>query len=67
MITSVVLNGLLGFGMLIAVLFCLGDVKLALDSPTGFPFMQVFLTATGTNEGASLMVCTQKKPPCSLY
>ena len=59
MLASVALNGALGLGILIATLFCLGDQELALKSPTGFPFIQVFLNATGTNGGASVMVCTR--------
>ena len=64
MLASVALNGALGLGMLIAALFCLGDKELALDSPTGFPFIEVFLNATGTNGAASVMVHTRidKKP-----
>ena len=34
MIASVLLNGGLGFAMLIAVLFCLGNVDNALNTPT---------------------------------
>jgi choline transport protein len=56
MITSVLLNGTLGFAMVIAALFCLGDAEAALESETGFPFMEVFLNATGTRLGATLMV-----------
>ena len=63
MLASVLLNGLLGFGILVATLFCLGDETLALASPTTFPFMQVFLTATGTNGGASLMVRAKDSHP----
>ncbi|KAL9116293.1 MAG: hypothetical protein Q9187_007182, partial [Circinaria calcarea] len=55
MLASVALNGVLGLGMLIAALFCLGDKELALDSRTGFPFIEVFLNATGTNGAASVM------------
>lgn len=34
MIASVLLNGSLGFAMLIAILFCLGNVNDALTTPT---------------------------------
>lgn len=56
MIASVALNGSLGFGMVIATLFCIGDVDDVLASATGFPFIQVFRNATGSNAGASAMV-----------
>jgi hypothetical protein len=56
MLASVILNGILGLSMVIAALFCLGDAAAALESPTGFPFIEVFLNATGTKKGATLMV-----------
>ena len=52
---SVLVNGSLGFGMLIAMLFCLGDIELALESPTGYPFMSIFLQATGSVAGTAVM------------
>ena len=48
LLTSTILSGFLGFGMLIAILFCLGDLDGALSSPTGFGFVEVFLQATGS-------------------
>ncbi|KAI1374517.1 amino acid transporter [Hypoxylon crocopeplum] len=55
MIFSILLNGVLGFGILVAVLFCLGDVDAALSSPTGFPFMEIFLQGVGSEQGAQTM------------
>ncbi|KAL3482413.1 amino acid/polyamine transporter I [Aspergillus californicus] len=61
---SVLINGMLGFGMLIALLFCLGDLDTALASPTGYPFMEIFRNGTGSVGGAAAMsaivivVCT---------
>ena len=46
---SVGINGVLGFGMLIGVLFCIGSIPNALDSPTGFTFIEVFTQALGSN------------------
>lgn len=54
---TLVINGSLGFGMVIAVLFCLGDLDAALESPTGFPFMEIFLRATNSVGGATTMCC----------
>ena len=59
MIASVGINGILGFSMLIATLFCLGDEQAVTDTPTHFPFMAVFHNATKSNAGASVMV----RPP----
>ena len=57
MISSMLLNGILGFGMLIAVLFCIGDITAALASPTGYPFMEIFLQATGNSpSGSTVMI-----------
>lgn len=56
MLASVALNGTLGFSMVLATLFCLGNVEDALASPTGFPFIQVFVNATGSKAGATAMV-----------
>ncbi|KAL4880520.1 amino acid/polyamine transporter I [Aspergillus karnatakaensis] len=52
---SVLINGSLGFAMLLAFLFCLGDLDRALASPTGYPFMEVFLSGTGSRGGAAAM------------
>ena len=53
---SVFINGLLGFGMTIALLFCMGNVKEALNSPTGkagFPAMYIFAQGTVLIAGAA--------------
>ncbi|KAJ5086877.1 amino acid permease [Penicillium alfredii] len=57
MMLAVGINGCLGFGMLIAVLFCVGDLEKALKSPTGYPFMDIFYQATGSLSG-SLTMCS---------
>lgn len=49
---SVLINGTLGFTMLIATLFCMGDVKAALTTPTGYPFIEIFHQATNSISGA---------------
>ncbi|THC97921.1 hypothetical protein EYZ11_002619 [Aspergillus tanneri] len=36
---TVLINGSLGFAMLLALLFCLGDIDKALQDPTGLPFI----------------------------
>lgn len=56
MLVSVFVNGALGFGMTIAVLFCIGDVSTVLNTATGYPFIQIFADATGSNGAASAMV-----------
>ncbi|KAJ5553126.1 hypothetical protein N7494_002504 [Penicillium frequentans] len=54
-ITGMTLNSLLGFSMMLTILFCLGDVKSVLDSATGFPFIQIFYNSTHSYAGASVM------------
>ncbi|PQE06790.1 Amino acid polyamine transporter I protein [Rutstroemia sp. NJR-2017a BBW] len=53
MIFSIALNGILGFGMLIAALFCLGDVDTVLAAP--YAFMAIFQQAVQSNGGATAM------------
>ena len=60
MLSTTLLNGILGFAMLIVVLFVTVDIEGVLESSTGalgFPFMQVFYDATGSLSGASTMIC----------
>ena len=42
--------------MLVAVLFCLGNIDAALNTPTEYPYIQIFAQAVGTNSGATGMV-----------
>lgn len=73
-VTTVILNGTTGWAMVIAMLFCLGDIQSVIvcfpkflslasrehcssmlqDSPTGYPFIQVFYNGTG-RAGATVM------------
>ena len=52
---TILINGGLGFGMLIVTLFSLNDVQGALNSPTGFPFMQIFLESTASAAGSTCL------------
>ena len=59
MVVTTLLNGTLGFAIVIAVLFVTTDITDALASPTGalgFPFMQIFFDATGSKAGASVLI-----------
>lgn len=53
MVWSFCLNVPFTFGLLLTYLFSIGDVKKALASPTGFPFIYVFQNATGSVGGAT--------------
>ncbi|CAD6574116.1 MAG: hypothetical protein ASARMPREDX12_006387 [Alectoria sarmentosa] len=52
---SIFINGALGFAVLLVTLFSLNDIEKVLKTPTAFPYMQVFLDATGSVAGASVM------------
>ena len=65
MIASVGINGVLGFSMLIATLFCLGDQEAVTSTSTHFPFIAVFDNAAKGNAGTSVMVrFTYSLPTC---
>jgi choline transport protein len=49
------INGTLGFIMIITFCFCLGSVFDIIDTPTGYPFIQVFFNVTQSNAGTSIM------------
>jgi choline transport protein len=55
MITTILLNGMLGFAIVITFCFCLGDLPNDLASTTGYDFIQVFYGATNSNVGTSVM------------
>ncbi|KAI1445420.1 amino acid transporter [Annulohypoxylon stygium] len=55
LLTSLLVNGTLGFGMLIATLYCMGDIDEALAQNPHYPFMSIFKNATGSTAGAAVM------------
>ncbi|KAF5022852.1 hypothetical protein F66182_5085 [Fusarium sp. NRRL 66182] len=52
---SITINGVLGFGMIIAMLYSATDIDAAIESPTGYPFMEIFYQATGSIGGTAAM------------
>lgn len=62
MMSAVAINGVLGFVMLVTLCFTLGDVGGVLDTPTGFPFIQIFYNTTGslvaTNAMTAVLIVT---------
>lgn len=54
---TIILNGVLGFAMLLAYLFCLGDLDAVLESQNtlGYPFLFVFQAGTQSIPGAVVM------------
>ena len=55
-ITSIIIDGLLGFGILLATLFGIGNIDAILRSPTGYPYMEIFLQATGSLKATTAMI-----------
>ena len=54
MVLSVLLNGVLAFGMLLAVLFCAGDISSLLGA-SGYPFITIFANGAHSKKGATAM------------
>jgi choline transport protein len=52
---SILLNGTTGFAMVMALLFCIGNMENALSTPTGYPFIEIFLQATNSVGGSAAM------------
>lgn len=52
---AMLINGCVGFAMMVTVLYCLGDVESVLGTKTGFPFIQIFANSVGNIAGASVM------------
>ncbi|KAI4862311.1 amino acid transporter [Hypoxylon rubiginosum] len=54
-LTGLLLNGTLGFAMMIATLYCMGDVEAAIAENPHYPFMAIFHNAVGSTAGAAVM------------
>jgi choline transport protein len=54
--TGIAINGSLGFGMLLTVLFRLGDLEGVLAESPAFPFIAIFHRAVQSRSGAAVMV-----------
>jgi choline transport protein len=55
MIATNIVNGLLGFVMVVTFCFCITDLSAALATSTGYPFIEVFYAATNSKAGATGM------------
>ena len=49
---SIILNGCMGFGMLLAIWFFKGDVDAHLSSPMGYPFLAIFQQGVRSKGGS---------------
>ncbi|KAJ5707298.1 amino acid transporter [Penicillium malachiteum] len=57
MLFAIVINGILGFAMMIAFLFTAGDLSAIVKSQATYPFMQIIQNSTGS-QGASIVLST---------
>jgi amino acid transporter len=55
MVAAAVLNGVLGLIMAVSYCFCITDLEKILATPTKYPFIQVFVQATGSKGCATAM------------
>ncbi|KAL8748402.1 MAG: hypothetical protein Q9184_007330, partial [Pyrenodesmia sp. 2 TL-2023] len=53
---SVYLNGAMGFLMAVTMCFCIGDLAAIVDTPTGYPFIQVFHNSTKSYTATNILV-----------
>lgn len=53
--TSVMINGAMGLAMIIAMLYGATDIDEAINSPTGYPYIEIFYQATGSKAGTAVM------------
>lgn len=53
MISSILINGVLAFAMLIALLYCAENLETAFSSPTGYPLIEIFAQAMSSVRGAA--------------
>ena len=56
MVWSIIVSGVLCFGISIAILFSIGDVTAALNTPTFFPIIEIFFNATKSYAATNAMV-----------
>jgi choline transport protein len=54
-VAGMITNGLIGFAMMIATLYCLGNVDSVLNTATTFPFIQIFYNSVKSIPGAVAM------------
>lgn len=56
MVLSVLINGVQTFILVIVLLLCIGDPVAALNTPTGYPVIEILRQATGSKAGATILI-----------
>ncbi|GLA43952.1 hypothetical protein AnigIFM63309_002049 [Aspergillus niger] len=62
MIYGTIINSVMAFGYLIAVLYCMGDYTAALTSPTGYPIITIAYQATGSKAATYVLMAMGMLP-----
>jgi choline transport protein len=57
MLASIIINGTIGFGFLLVILFCMGDITEAMQTTTGYPIIEIFYQISRNKAAASAMTC----------
>lgn len=58
MIATILINGALGFAMIMALLFCMGDIDAVMEAPAslaGYPFITIYYNAVQSLSGTNAM------------
>jgi choline transport protein len=57
LVYSIVINGILAWAMLVAMMFCMGDLEAALEATETlfYPFIEIFYQAVNSRAGAAIM------------
>ena len=56
MVLSVIINGLLTFGIVITILFCIGNAVAVSETPYVYPIIQILLNSTGSKASTTAMM-----------
>jgi choline transport protein len=57
MLASIIINGIMGFAWILAILFCMGDITEAMATTTGYPIIEIFYQISGNRVATSAMSC----------
>ncbi|GES65229.1 GABA permease [Aspergillus terreus] len=62
MIWGTIINSVMAFGYIVAVLYCMGNYEEALMSPTGYPIIQIAYQATGSKTATYIVMAMGMLP-----
>ncbi|PYI01627.1 GABA permease [Aspergillus sclerotiicarbonarius CBS 121057] len=62
MIYGTIINSIMAFGYLLAILYCMGDYAEALTSPTGYPIITIAYQATGSKAATFVLMAMGMLP-----